>query len=78
MPPCRRAPPGCSSILRKIRPSAAPPRDVEAIWLPPVPAEAAAIAKQAWAELVQARKANEEAVALLEGLLNRAGAGAEG
>jgi hypothetical protein len=54
------------------------PWDVEDIWLPPVPAEAAAIAKQAWAELMQARKANEEAVALLEGLLNRAGAGAEG
>ena len=26
VPPCRRAPPGCSSILRKTRPSAAPPR----------------------------------------------------
>jgi hypothetical protein len=54
------------------------PWDVEDIWLPPVPAEAAATAKQAWAELVQARKANEKATALLQGLLNRAGAGAEG
>jgi hypothetical protein len=54
------------------------PWDVEDIWLPPVPAGAVVAAKQAWAELVQARKVNGEAVALLEDLLGRRGDGAEG
>jgi hypothetical protein len=49
------------------------PWDVEDIWLPPVSAEAVATAQQSWSELVQARKLNEEATALLEGLLSRAG-----
>lgn len=54
------------------------PWDVETIWLPPVPAGAVATAEQAWAKLVQARRVNGEAIALLEGLLGRAGDGAEG
>jgi hypothetical protein len=54
------------------------PWDVEDIWLPPVPAGAVATARQAWAELVQGRKGNEEAVARLEDFLGRAGDGAQG
>ena len=54
------------------------PWDVEDIWLPPVSAGATASAEQAWAELVQARKISREAAALLEGLLGRAGDGADG
>jgi hypothetical protein len=54
------------------------PWDVEDIWLPPVPVGAIATAEQAWAELVQGRKVNEDATALLEGILGRVGDGPVG
>jgi hypothetical protein len=48
------------------------PWDVEDIWLPPVSSQAIATAKQAWAELVQARQLHGEATAMLEDLLSHA------